>query len=68
MGPEATAVWASEHCVVSPWQHDKGILYDCSGELIASPRLSVCGVLYLLPAQSDGPDAPQHSNYKNKIL
>lgn len=52
---------------MSPLQHEAGILYDCSGELIASPRLSVCGLLNLLPAQSDGPDAPQHSNYKNII-
>lgn len=62
IGPDATAVWASEHCIASPLQQEAGILYGCNGELIASPRLSVCGLLYLLPAQSDGPDAPQHSS------
>lgn len=64
IGPEATAVCASEHSLASPdEQHEAGILYDCSGKLIARFRFSVCGLLYLLPAQSAGPDAPQHSNY-----
>lgn len=64
MGPVATAICATEQSLaLVDEQHEAGILYDCSGELIARFKFSVCGLLYLLPAQSAGPDAPQHSNY-----